>query len=429
MPKAYFLSIAVCAVVASFQSQNSAFTEILGVGYRIRNAELRGNRRPSLDFLSKCAHMDLSAFLEISPLFGEGVFRAFFSSHVYTAYFVVPVDQKGGSLVRENKRESSLSYIFSPHHSEFFPVSRTKYSPNMTILRHQEDPSSFQVTTRIPNVVGGSSSSFGAPMSISHLHRIVASSSSTATPPIPNMSCPTLPLKKFHLFPDLPSELRQKIFAYAIPIPPILRVQVTNSIADPELEIVSFNFRVLEPKNIYVGAFRKVIYFNALLSVCKEAKDTYKRICYAALPGRKRRLIRYNPDETIVYITNLITAFVKDDELASGIGEGWRTQQWFKEIKRIGVPNAYCLHYKNMTDIKVLGRILERFEALEEWTGLYYHCGSPLFSFPLEYRDWTEQDWIKCKNNEFDMLREQLEEYWSHCRKDYKPPRILAKVE
>lgn len=264
-------------------------------------------------------------------------------------------------------------------------------------------------------------------MSISHLHRIVASSSSTATTPIPNMGSPTLPLKKFHLFPDLPSELRQKIFAHAIPIPPILCVQVSNSIADPELEIVSFKFRVLEPKNIYRGPFRKVTYYNALLSVCKEAKDTYKRICYAALPGRKRRLIRYNPDETTVYITNLITAFVVDDELASGICEEWKTQQWFKEIKRIGVPSTDCLRYKGMTDIKVLGRILEKFEALEEWTGFYYHWGSPLLSFRWDYRDWTERDWIECKDNEFDMLREQLEEYWRHCRKDYKPPRILAK--
>jgi hypothetical protein len=266
-------------------------------------------------------------------------------------------------------------------------------------------------------------------MSISDVHHIVASSSSTATTPTSNMGSPTLPLKKFHLFPDLPSELRQKIFAYAIPIPPILHVQVTNSIADPEFEIVSFKFRVLEPKNIYIGPFRKVIHYNALLSVCKEAGDTYKRICYAALPGSKRRLIRYNPDETIVYITNLITAFVRDEELASGIGEGWRTQQWFKEIKRIGVPSTHCLRYKEMTDIKVLGRVLEKFEALEEWTGFYYPWGSPLLSVSLEHHGWTEQDWIKCKNNEFDMLREQLEEFWRHCRKDYKPPRILAKVE
>ncbi|KAH8783479.1 hypothetical protein F5882DRAFT_462651 [Hyaloscypha sp. PMI_1271] len=300
----------------------------------------------------------------------------------------------------------------------------------MATLRYQEDPSSFRVTTRISNVVGvGSSSSFGAPMSISDVHHIVASSSSTATTPISNMGSPTLPLKKFHLFPDLPSELRQKIFAYAIPIPPILRVQVTNSIADPEFEIVCFKFRVLEPKNIYIGPFRKVIYYYALLSVCKEAGDTYKRICYAALPGRKRRLIRYNPDETIVYITNLITTFVRDEELAPSIGEGWRTQQWFKEIKRIGVPSFDCLRYKDMTDIKVLGRVLDKFEALEEWTGFYYHLGSPLLSLNLEQHDWTEQDWIKCKNNEFDVLREQLEEYWSHFRKDYKPPRILAKVE
>ena len=266
-------------------------------------------------------------------------------------------------------------------------------------------------------------------MSISDVHHIVASSSSAATTPTSNMDSPTLPLKKFHLFPDLPSELRQKIFAYAIPIPPILRVQVTNSIADPEFEIVCFKFRVLEPKNIYIGPFRKVIYYYALLSVCKEAGDTYKRICYAALPGRKRRLIRYNPDETIVYITNLITTFVRDEELAPSIGEGWRTQQWFKAIKRIGVPSFDCLRYKDMTDIKVLGRVLDKFEALEEWTGFYYHWGSPLLSFNLEQHDWTEQDWIKCKNNEFDMLREQLEEYWSSFRKDYKPPRILAKVE
>jgi hypothetical protein len=58
---------------------NSAFTEMVGVGYRIRNAELRGNRRPSLDFLSKCgSHGFISLFSRSLP----------YSAKVYSEHFL-----------------------------------------------------------------------------------------------------------------------------------------------------------------------------------------------------------------------------------------------------------------------------------------------------------------------------------------------------
>jgi hypothetical protein len=159
--------------VASFQSQIRRSQKWSALATAKETPNCRETAGLHLTFFPNAAHLDLSAFSRISPLFGEGVFGALSKVRCTPLNLWFRWTKKGGSLVRENKRESSLAYIFSPHHFEFFPISRTKGSPNMATLRYQEGPSSFRVTTRISNVVGvGSSSSFGAPMSISDVHHI-----------------------------------------------------------------------------------------------------------------------------------------------------------------------------------------------------------------------------------------------------------------
>jgi hypothetical protein len=52
-------------------------------------------------------------------------------------------------------------------------------------------------------------------------------------------------------------------------------------------------------------------------------------------------VIRFNPNDTMLYISNFLSAFVKDEEVVYEMSEGWRTQPWLKQIKKISVPACF----------------------------------------------------------------------------------------
>lgn len=174
-------------------------------------------------------------------------------------------------------------------------------------------------------------------------------------------------------FPDLPPEPRQQICSLAIISPPLIRVEVPNSIADPELEAISFKFREL--------GLRSESRDISLLLVCKESNAVYKKICHAYLPARRRSIIRFDPTATTIFITNFLCAFIKDPDLAYGMEQGWRKQQWWRDIRKIGAPNS-CFEFMSVCynlpegvwqSVKGLGRLFEILENLEEFVCFHKH--------------------------------------------------------
>jgi hypothetical protein len=234
-------------------------------------------------------------------------------------------------------------------------------------------------------------------------------------------------------FSDLPPELRQKIYSLAIISPPLIRVEVPNSIADPELEAISFKFRELvrrsESRNI------------SLLLVCKESNAVYKKICYAYLPARRRSIIRFDPTTTTIFITNFL-AFIRDPDLAYGIEKGWRRQQWVREIRKIGAPNScfefMYVHYNSGgvgLSVKDLGQLFEMFENLEECVSFHDHphyfpeaAVQPRPCHELLGHSRAEIDFDVYNASLAFSVRVLFEEYRDKYNASFKVPRIEVKA-
>jgi hypothetical protein len=233
-------------------------------------------------------------------------------------------------------------------------------------------------------------------------------------------------------FSDLPSELRQQIFSLAIISPLVISVEVRNSIADPKLKVIAFNF-----------AERRCFRDISLLSVCKESNAVYKKVCYASLPIRRRSLIRFDPTATTILITNFLCAFIKDPDIKYGINHGWRKQQWVRDIKSIGVLEV-CFQFMCMVccptgddGVKRLGRLFEMFENLGECVSFHDNTlnFSELALFPMP---WNEvggsnsgtgtyigsPDLEVCEGASPILIRQLLEDYRDRYNQSFKVPRV-----
>jgi hypothetical protein len=165
-------------------------------------------------------------------------------------------------------------------------------------------------------------------------------------------------------FSDLPPELRQQIYSLAITSPPMIHVDVCNSMADAELEAISFKFREM-------GRGSRDL---SLLFVCKESNAVYKKICSAYLPARRGSLIRFDPTTTTIFIHNFLCHFIQDPDLVYGIEQWWRKQQWMRDIRKIGASSC-CFEFMSIRynpggiglNVKKLGQLFEIFENLEEF--------------------------------------------------------------
>jgi hypothetical protein len=226
-------------------------------------------------------------------------------------------------------------------------------------------------------------------------------------------------------FSDLPPELRQQIFSLAIISPPLIRVDVCNLIADPELEAISFKFLEL-----WRGS-RDI----SVLLFCKEFNAVYKKICCAYLPARRRSLIRFDPTATTIFITNFLCNFIKDPDLAYGIKQGWRKQQWVRETRKIGAPNS-CFEFMSVyynpggvgLNVKGLGQLFEIFENLEEFVCFHDHvrCYPQLARHGSIYMGPVHFDVFAAGLSP--SVRELFVEYRDKYNPSFKIPKINEKI-
>jgi hypothetical protein len=185
------------------------------------------------------------------------------------------------------------------------------------------------------------------------------------------------PLSTFTLFPDLPIELRLKVFEHALPRHQTLQVRANILLADPDFGLyLTFS---ISPPSYTSGSFGAVDtlamiawYKSAralnLLSANKECRSIYLENFPCTLPSGPpnyggRGKIRFSPKEAI-HIHNF-DKLIQEGEILRAINHDWRLQQCFQEIQRLILPITYF-----MTGIgDTRAKILRKFTALREVRG------------------------------------------------------------
>ncbi|KAK0121782.1 hypothetical protein ONS95_010065 [Cadophora gregata] len=212
------------------------------------------------------------------------------------------------------------------------------------------------------------------------------------------------PLTEFHLFPKLPIELRREIFKHAVPVNKheILYLDLQLRAADEEFGLYfTFGFMVEWQHQV-----AKKLGSLALLSTCVESREVYIEMHRGTLPLGFGRVIRYNPDNTTIFIP-LFEKF--RDSCHEGIRYGWRLQKWFTEIKHLATSPKNLVAEKHPH-----GAFMAAFKNLETWTAVVDpRSGQTLASWERLMR----------------VTQRDLEAYKKLEDPAYKVPRLLLNVD
>ncbi|PVH78119.1 hypothetical protein DL98DRAFT_636181 [Cadophora sp. DSE1049] len=212
------------------------------------------------------------------------------------------------------------------------------------------------------------------------------------------------PLTEFHLFPNLPLELRREIFKHAVPANKheILHLDLKLHAADEEFGLYfTFGFLVEWPHQV-----AKKIGSLALLSACVESRQVYIEMNRATLPVGFGKVIRYDADNTTIFIP-LFDKF--QDSCHEGIRRGWRMQKWFTEIKHLATSPRYFVAEKHPH-----GAFMAAFKNLETWTAV------------VDLRPGQNlESWEGLRRS----AQRELEAYKKGENPDYKVPRLSVKAQ
>lgn len=136
----------------------------------------------------------------------------------------------------------------------------------------------------------------------------------------------TVPLTEFTLLPKLPTELRLKIYEYAVSRQWSLLVK-PQSVIDFDLEIIYFKFSL---KDCIQDEYD---YGVSLFSACSESRKVCMNKLSASLPmdsghdgGTHKAIIRYDPTYTTICIQDFVTLFMWDKDLHEASSKGFRRQ-------------------------------------------------------------------------------------------------------
>jgi hypothetical protein len=192
-------------------------------------------------------------------------------------------------------------------------------------------------------------------------------------------------LHLFTKFPDLPTELRLKIFSHALPTYNTVDVNAHIILADPSFGIYftfSTTSEAKESKRITsftstvapIPEFKSTRFLN-LLSVNKECREFYLQHFPHWLPtgSRGKGRIRFSPLET-VFIWNLDNLICDPDFklLRSG---NYELQSWWRMIETLAVQMASTFWWLEK-EMEEFSRVLRFFGNLKEvrgilWFGFY----------------------------------------------------------
>jgi hypothetical protein len=165
------------------------------------------------------------------------------------------------------------------------------------------------------------------------------------------------PLCCFDLFPELPIELRLKIFNAALPIPSVLDIQGKVIVSDPSFGLyITFSIPSIRPRTskrgnpgrslmpVHETRNPKQTRALSLLAATRESRDAYRSEYSIALPydsgsqGGSRRGTLYVSKRELLHWDKLDNMVDENTDLRTAIVSDYRLQDFWGQIQNLALP-------------------------------------------------------------------------------------------
>ncbi|KAG4438766.1 hypothetical protein IFR05_005743 [Cadophora sp. M221] len=134
------------------------------------------------------------------------------------------------------------------------------------------------------------------------------------------------PLKQFHPFPRLPTELRRLIFKFALPSSKRM-ITVTAHYRDLMPEKTPHVFFTATPQDPCLPLQLEDVKDVQLLSVCFESREVFLESNGACIPGSSKSLIRFNQQHSTIFISNYHD-LIANESLGTAYKSGLWQPKW-----------------------------------------------------------------------------------------------------
>ncbi|KAF8847471.1 hypothetical protein BDZ45DRAFT_326130 [Acephala macrosclerotiorum] len=155
--------------------------------------------------------------------------------------------------------------------------------------------------------------------------------------------------ERFTMFPELPTELRLKIWRHALPAPSVLRLTAHILVSDPAFGFYLTFFMTVDGKVTlvtHVHSFqRRRVELNQndqrvlpLLRACKESREIYLENFPIALPYDLRGTgILYISRKEILHLSNF-SDLIHHRLFHRALDQNHRLQTWWEHVERLAIP-------------------------------------------------------------------------------------------
>lgn len=189
--------------------------------------------------------------------------------------------------------------------------------------------------------------------------------------------------ESFKLFPELPTELRLKIFEHALPSLTVLRLTAHILVSDPTFGFYVTFFMAAEKKatlltvdpprtrqgtRLRMGEKR----VTALLQVCQESRALYLENFPIALPFDVRGLGRlYMSPKEVLHLENF-AELIHNDLFQQALKESYRLQSWWENIEILAIPITCFILGAKGNEWPYVPALCQRMPALKELKGVMW---------------------------------------------------------
>ncbi|KUJ07548.1 uncharacterized protein LY89DRAFT_742776 [Mollisia scopiformis] len=185
----------------------------------------------------------------------------------------------------------------------------------------------------------------------------------------------------FKLFPALPTELRLKVWAHALPSLTVLRLTAHILVSDPTFGFYLTFFMTVDGKATLVTVIPSMIRRQvdlgmyeqraiALLRVSKESREVYLENFPISLPFALRGVGRlYMSRKEVLHFSNF-SDLIHNRLFQQALKGGYRLQTWWAEIEKLAIPiTSLIVKGKDWEHIPAL---CQRLPALTELKGVMW---------------------------------------------------------
>ncbi|KAE8445802.1 hypothetical protein EG329_012860 [Mollisiaceae sp. DMI_Dod_QoI] len=187
--------------------------------------------------------------------------------------------------------------------------------------------------------------------------------------------------ESFKLFPELPTELRLKIYRHALPPPSVVRVTAHILVSDPAFGFYLVFFMTVDGTTTLVTrkpsqqCRRVESRMNeqralSLLRVCKESRRLYLEIFPIALPYELTGVGRlYISREEVLHLSNF-SDLIHNRRFHQALKGNYRLQTWWGQIERLAIPITSLI--VRGKDWEYIPFLCQRLPALKELKGVMW---------------------------------------------------------